>query len=420
MYTAQGECILDLEPDAVCIEQVAHIMNVDKSAVTDLITQLESKYYVHSAVVNCWVYGDVSNRERLIIVALHKKFGVMAEDYGIPHGDFHAGRAPQAWMVACPDEQVPPYLWRTDTIYNTTYREPVLGRLHLVGTTGKPGMGYSDYPNAVYSWESLYNCQTSYNGGGRRVRLDWQPGDAITSTRLTTIPETLKVASLPSDYEAFARGVRDDDDFIRELVNLGWPLRFAHAIDTSIMQFLETAYATSHMGAQGTSPHQDLTQMFSGHISMDFKPKSILVDSGAQISCIRESGVDMMEDSRPSTISITSANTKTTNCKWEGIVKVNAVNTTNMPGVPKFTPFSFRAVTMEPLTKELLSITDLLKLHNYELRLSHTDDSSCFHRPASTWEPSSTIPIRYNKSTGQHWVDYVDANQYKRYCISQP
>ena len=40
------------------------------------------------------------------------------------------------------------------------------------------------------------------------------------------------------------------------------------------------------------------------------------------------------------------------------------MNTTNMPGVPKFTPFSFRAVTMEPLTKELLSITDLLKLHN--------------------------------------------------------
>ena len=61
------------------------------------------------------------------------------------------------------------------------------------------------------------------------MRLDWQPGDAITSTRLTTIPETLKVASLPSDYEAWARGVRDNDDFIRELVNLGWPLRFAHA-----------------------------------------------------------------------------------------------------------------------------------------------------------------------------------------------
>ena len=88
------------------------------------------------------------------------------------------------------------------------------------------------------------------------------------------------------------------------------------------------------------------------------------------------------------------------------------MNTTNMPGVPKFTPFSFRAVTMEPLTKELLSITDLLKLHNYELHqiLFHADDSSCFHRSVSTWEPSGTVPIRYNKSTGQHWVDYIDAN----------
>ena len=125
-----------------------------------------------------------------------------------------------------------------------------------------------------------------------------------------------------------------------------------------------------------------------------------------------------MQDPVSSDISITSANTRTTSCKWEGMVHINAVNTTGMEGVPKFTPFSFRAVTMEPLTKELLSITDLLKLHKYELRLSHTDHSSCFYRPASKWDPCSTILIRYNKKTGQHWVDYVDADQYAQYCLS--
>ena len=417
MYTAQGQCILDLQPDVVCLEQVAHIMKVDKSAVDELITQLEIHYVVHCAIVNVWRYGDVSNRERLMIVAIHKKFGTMATEYTIPEGDFDSDRAPQAWMVACPDDAVPGHLWRTDKIIKTAWREPVLGKLHLIGTTGRPGMGYSDYPNAVYSWQSLYNCQTSYNGGGRRPVLSWQQDDAIERTRLTTIPETIKIASLPSDYETFARGVKDDDNFIRDLVNLGWPLRFAHTIDSSVMRFLERAYGTMRTGGQrpgGSKEHN----MFSGATTMEIIPKSILVDSGAQISCVRESAVEMMVNVKPSAICITSANTKTSDCKWEGMVQINAVNTTGMQGVPQFTPFSFRAVTMEPLTKELLSITDLLKVHKYELRLSNTNNSSCFYKEATGSEPSSTIPIRYNKKTGQHWVDYIDSRQYKQFCLT--
>ena len=110
MYTAQGQCILDLQPDVVCLEQVAHIMKVDKSAVDELITQLETHYVVHCAIVNVWRYGDVSNRERLMIVAIHKKFGTMAAEYNIPEGDFDSDRAPQAWMVACPDNAVADHL----------------------------------------------------------------------------------------------------------------------------------------------------------------------------------------------------------------------------------------------------------------------------------------------------------------------
>ena len=417
MYTAQGQCILELEPDVVCLEQVAHIMKVDQSAVKEIIEKLETVYVVHTAILNVWRYGDVSNRERLMIVAIHKKFGSMADEYCIPAGEFDSSRAPQAWMVACDDRDVAQNLWRTDKILNTTWREPELGKLHLIGTTGKRGMGFSEFPNAVYSWQSLYNCQTSYNGGGRRPTRDWQRGEEITCTRLTTIPETLKIASLPSDYESFARGVRDDDDFIREAVNLGWPQRFAHTIDSSVMQFLERAYGKTRSGGQRPRGNQE-NNMFSGAVSINMIPKSILVDSGAQISCVRESAMDLMENVKASEICITSANTKTTNCKWEGMVNINAVNTTGMEGVQKFTPFSFRAVTMEPLTKELLSITDLLKVHKYELRLSHTDNSSCFYREANKNGASSTIPIRYNKRTGQHWVDYIDSHQYKMCCLS--
>ena len=329
MYNAQAQCILDLEPDTLCLEQVAHIMNVDKSAVTELITQLEAKYVMYSSIINCWVYGDPCNRERLIIVGIHRKFGALAESYSIPRGEYHSGRAPQAWMVADKDSDVPPCMWRKDKIYNTTWRDPVPGRLHLIGTTGRHGMGFSDFPNAVYSWQSLFNCQTSYNGGGRRPTLDWQPGEEITRTRMTTMPETLKIASLPADYETFARSIRDDDDFLRDLINLGWPLRFANAMDTSIMNFLEKAYGTTKLGAHRPQGSRPIT-FLSGSVSFEITPKSILVDSGAQISCVRESAVSMMTNPKRSTISITSANKRTTDCKWEGTVDVHAVNSRKM------------------------------------------------------------------------------------------
>ena len=51
-------------------------------------------------------------------------------------------------------------------------------------------------------------------------------------------------------------------------------------------------------GAPGSAPRE--TQHVLWSVSMDFIPKSILVDSGAQISCVRESAVDMMERRRPS------------------------------------------------------------------------------------------------------------------------
>ena len=56
---------------------------------------------------------------------------------------------------------------------------------------------------------------------------------------------------------AFARGVKADDKFIRELVNLGWPLHFTNAMDASIMAFLGRAYGTSRFGARSTGGPRD-------------------------------------------------------------------------------------------------------------------------------------------------------------------
>jgi hypothetical protein len=53
----------------------------------------------------------------------------MATEYTIPDGDFDSNRAPQSWMVACPDNAVADHLcnyWRQDKIIKTAWREPVL------------------------------------------------------------------------------------------------------------------------------------------------------------------------------------------------------------------------------------------------------------------------------------------------------
>ena len=78
MHTTQRQCVLEQKPTAICREQVAHLMNMDKSAVDGLIDQLvvlRTHYVVYCAILNVWRYRDVSNsnRERLMTVAIHKK-----------------------------------------------------------------------------------------------------------------------------------------------------------------------------------------------------------------------------------------------------------------------------------------------------------------------------------------------------------
>ena len=64
MHTTQRQCALEQKPSATCLEQVAHLMKVDRSAVDELIEQLETHCVVYyCAVLNGRRYGCVSNRE---------------------------------------------------------------------------------------------------------------------------------------------------------------------------------------------------------------------------------------------------------------------------------------------------------------------------------------------------------------------
>ena len=74
MHTTQSRCALEQKPSATCLEQVAqqaHLMKVDRSAVDELIEQLETHCVVcYCAVLNVRRYGDnfvLQKREVLIV-----------------------------------------------------------------------------------------------------------------------------------------------------------------------------------------------------------------------------------------------------------------------------------------------------------------------------------------------------------------
>ena len=75
MYLLQIQYILEYEPDIICLEQVPNALKIRGGAdVRYVIESLSDKYVVHAAVLEVYKYGDVSSRNRLIIIAIHKKY----------------------------------------------------------------------------------------------------------------------------------------------------------------------------------------------------------------------------------------------------------------------------------------------------------------------------------------------------------
>ena len=92
-----------------------------------MIESLSDKYVAHAAVLEVYKYGDVSSRNRLIIIAIHKKYGDYAYDYEFPKGEFNDHYAPQAWHIAVRDEQVPEHMWRYDKPSLLPWTDPTPG-----------------------------------------------------------------------------------------------------------------------------------------------------------------------------------------------------------------------------------------------------------------------------------------------------
>ena len=248
MFAESANTILDISPDAFAIEQSGNIPRVNGGEeLLQLCDTLRADYELTLKVHKLWKWGDPTNRERLIIVGTHKR--VKGGKFEWPEYEFDELNAPTYRDIMVPDDEVPAHYWRHDTVPSVDWQEPKPGKLHKIGQIGDSWkMGYSTNPYSVYSLDSLPNGQTRYNGGGRRPSEAWKQGDTISHTRMTATRETCRMANVPSETDSYEKfcvshmpGRMTPDDWLRDNVNQGVPLRTGYAVSKAVLDYLEKA-----------------------------------------------------------------------------------------------------------------------------------------------------------------------------------
>lgn len=424
MYVKQAEIILRISPDVAIIEQTDGVLRIDDGKAVDLLVdRLSSEYTVHQAVLPVWIYGDPTNRKRLMLVAIHERLGPATQSYKFPAAKYNTKRYPIAMDVAVPDNEVEKEYWlegAPETLYQ--WNEPKPGHLHQLGEYGK-GSGHCDNPHSLQSWWGLANTQLTSNGGARRVMLSWQPGQTITHTRLTTPVETVRMASLPIGYLHWVRQYDRRDSFLRQCVNNGVPLQMSTAVDQSIIRLLQQAGVQPDVPASLTADEVEAhrTQRRDGTLqqqqSDEFDTvRSLLVDTGAtgSLNYTDIEGALKHAVNSQYQIAVAEGNTTMQGCK-DGELPIYVLNTAQQAGFKFANPFTYNTTTVKELRTELLSLDDKYRHGKWNLLLRQPDyDSgvSELYRQATDGQPEASIPLRYDYcGPGGWWMDYITQSE---------
>ena len=182
----QLQFISHVKPSILRLEITPTALKVNDGAeVAFILSKLESiGYDVYHTVVECWKYGDPSNRSRLMIV------GILTElkcKWSWPEHLFHNGRNtyyPTARDISVPDEEVPEEYWRYDrpSTYGIRQSTPKPTRIQQIGSVNPNDSGragHSTNPNNIQGWDGVLATQMTTNGGSRRPRLSWRVGESI-------------------------------------------------------------------------------------------------------------------------------------------------------------------------------------------------------------------------------------------------
>ena len=213
--------------------------------VRDVISKLQPLYHIYADILDVWEYGDLSNRSRLIIVGTLKSETDSDDmddiNFEFPTPTFTAKEAGCHRMVAVADSEVPSSYWIRDDPQRVKWKPPNGGQMHVIARRGN-GMGHSDLPNGVQSWEGLPNSQTIHNGGGTRPRLDWEMREcnSVGDTRKCVPIEAVRISSTSDSYISMAEQYNSSKDpkFIFKCVNNGIPQRMCSAVDGAVLLFL--------------------------------------------------------------------------------------------------------------------------------------------------------------------------------------
>ena len=169
--------VLLLQPLIVEYEMVANALEVHDAAEVMFVAGAYKKaeYRVLAVKVTMQQYGDIVNKNRLMMVATHPCLKEHGEQYRLPIGDFSdavsycardivESKIAESQKRRFPDKPVRP--WR-DTP----------GSLQIVARYA-PGQGFSDRVHASCSLDGLLPATTNH-GGGRHMLPDWRPGDPV-------------------------------------------------------------------------------------------------------------------------------------------------------------------------------------------------------------------------------------------------
>ena len=232
--------------------------------VNKVVTHLSTKYHVQWQILRVRSYGDPTNRARLFIVGTRRDITADANmsdiQFVFPEAIYEGWNMPTIRDLMLPDDDLPTIYWRSAehqgqrTKYQSDWA--LNDKMRVVARSCNNGrMGPSSLPNAIQSMDTFANSQTTYNGGGRRPRLDWVDNNQndVGPTRLAAPIEAIRFASLSDSYYAWIRqnfnscvpSIRRDgraitlDEFIFMSVNNGIPMRTSYAVDSNVMLWLK-------------------------------------------------------------------------------------------------------------------------------------------------------------------------------------
>ena len=142
LYVEQAKWLIKLAKrglKAAILEQTSSAMRINQGKdVQKFANQLSKVFYVHIVTLPVWIYGDVSNRRRLIITLINKQLGDMGSKCKFPKGNYNTKHYPIAADAALPDTDVTPeYITEQTPSQLYIWSEPKPGEIHKIGDFGE-------------------------------------------------------------------------------------------------------------------------------------------------------------------------------------------------------------------------------------------------------------------------------------------